>query len=378
MRSLLLGLDPRGAARGVDCVGVAGRGLAVLASRACVDAGTFGRARAVARRERAHSRRSRVRCPCRPTRAKRARVLGELEALLSPSELAALRARPDTQALLVARDGRPAAGNLCARHGRRHAHAGTRSRRRAARHRIRLRGARRADTLAGRAARAVTCPSGRTNARGAITLRQALWELRRHRDTAADAWNPFVRAARLASGPDFDRAAPLAHRRNYPAGSHFARAPANAQVLALALVRATSTPLAEYVQRTLWSPIGAGEAWFALDRVGGRAAAHCCMRATARDWLRVGMLLERSGPSDASADATADPRLPAGWLAEMTRASAGEPRLRPRDRPRRPPPLGALHLAGHGPPHLGRCRAAASSCCISWPATSRIPARADA
>ena len=70
---------------------------------------------------------------------------------------------------------------------------------------------------------------------------------------------------------------------------------ADAQLLALALERATGQRYADYLSATLWRRLGAADAWLWLDHPGGTAHADCCMFARQGDWIRVAQLLVRDG-----------------------------------------------------------------------------------
>ncbi|MET0291707.1 MAG: hypothetical protein ABW136_05025, partial [Steroidobacteraceae bacterium] len=75
----------------------------------------------------------------------------------------------------------------------------------------------------------------RDDARGAITPRQLLQGLSGLEAPGGSFLDPFDGGARLASGPNFARAA-LTFRSAWPAGSHYAANPADAQLAAMALV----------------------------------------------------------------------------------------------------------------------------------------------
>jgi len=71
--------------------------------------------------------------------------------------------------------------------------------------------------------------------------------------------------------------------------------PADPQLLALVVERATRQRYASYLSQALWRRIGAADAWLWLDRPGGTAHADCCMIARQGDWIRIGELLLRDG-----------------------------------------------------------------------------------
>ena len=161
-------------------------------------------------------------------------------------------------------------------------------------------------------------PDWGQDARGDITPRQLFWQASGLEAPPLHPLNPFSPRARLASGPNFERAA-LAFRAVYPPGSHFETSPANAQLLAVVLTNVRGTALTQLLETGLWEPLGAGQAQVALDRLGGDMAAHCCFAARGRDWLRLARLLAedgRVGPARL---------LPAGFVAEMARATPVHP-----------------------------------------------------
>jgi CubicO group peptidase (beta-lactamase class C family) len=163
--------------------------------------------------------------------------------------------------------------------------------------------------------------------RGKITLRQLLEEtsgLETGGDIARlyrrSPWTDLPhlprfatsRGVRLLLGNDFESTAldfPLEHE----AGAFHNTSPANAQLVAVMLERATKTPYEQYVDEQLWRPLGAGQAQLPLDRRSGMPVAHCCWRATARDVLRVANLIVTDGMVGGRAV------LPPGWVREMAR-----------------------------------------------------------
>ena len=165
---------------------------------------------------------------------------------------------------------------------------------------------------------AVLLPEWRDDGRGAITPRQLLWQTSGLAAPPFQPFNPFSDRARLASGPNFARAA-LGFAAVYPPGSHFEPSPANAQLLALALARARGQSFAQRLETDLWQPLGAGRAQLVLDRPGGEMSAHCCLSATARDWLRLAQWLASEGVVGGRH------LLPAGFMAEMAVASPVHP-----------------------------------------------------
>ncbi|BDW81486.1 hypothetical protein MACH24_09240 [Erythrobacter sp. Dej080120_24] len=102
-------------------------------------------------------------------------------------------------------------------------------------------------------------------------------------------------------------------------GTKFEVAQENMQLLSIVIERATGVPIEQFVSRHIWKPMGAGNATFQRDRPGGTARTMCCMRATARDWTRLGILVANEGKwGDEQV-------VPAEWLATMATPSARNP-----------------------------------------------------
>lgn len=139
-------------------------------------------------------------------------------------------------------------------------------------------------------------PAWSEDRRGAITPRQLFWQLSGMPAGDFKPLNPFNTRAQLAAGPDFARAA-LRWQPVWPPGSHFEESPVNAQLLALLAARQDGASFATVLQQRLWSRIAAGDAWVMLDHRRGDMAAHCCIRASIEDWLRVALVLAADGRS---------------------------------------------------------------------------------
>ena len=115
-------------------------------------------------------------------------------------------------------------------------------------------------------------------------------------------------------GTDFAGSA-LRFRLKHEPGGFYNLSPANAQLAALFLERATRTSFERYVDERLWRAAGGGRAELPMDRRAGMPAAHCCWRATAPGVLRVLSLLANDGMSGGRRV------LPKGWVEEMARPS---------------------------------------------------------
>lgn len=122
------------------------------------------------------------------------------------------------------------------------------------------------------------------------------------------------KGVRLLLGNDFESTA-LGFSLHHETGGFYNASPANTQLAAVIIERATGMPYERYLDAKLWRPLGAGPAQMQLDRRSGMPAAHCCWRAAARDVLRVANLLVTDGRAG---DRQV---LPPGWAQEMARAS---------------------------------------------------------
>jgi len=78
-------------------------------------------------------------------------------------------------------------------------------------------------------------------------------------------------------------------------GTYFEYNNASSQLLLLLVERATGQRYADYLASRLWQPLRAAEAALWMDREGGVPRGFCCLLASARDWLRVGLLLAADG-----------------------------------------------------------------------------------
>lgn len=160
--------------------------------------------------------------------------------------------------------------------------------------------------------------------RGRITIRQLLEEtsgLETGGDFAGLAhrspWGDLrqlpafatSKGVRMMLGNDFTSTA-LGFSLRHEPGGFYNRSPANTQLAAVLVERATGEPYETYVD-ALWQSAGAGRAELQLDRRAGMPAAHCCWRAAARDVLRIANLLAEENPAV----------LPPGWAAQMSRRS---------------------------------------------------------
>ena len=152
--------------------------------------------------------------------------------------------------------------------------------------------------------------------RGAITIRQLLWNVSGLENVGSDG--PFSKDRRLFWGSDFAASALDFELAKEP-GTFFAISNANAQLLGVILERATGQPYEAYLNEKLWRPLGAGRAEMFMDREDGMPSVYCCYRVLPRDWLRLGAAFANDG-------LVGGQRLwPAGWLDELSRTSPVNP-----------------------------------------------------
>ncbi|GAB5458387.1 MAG: hypothetical protein Hens3KO_14170 [Henriciella sp.] len=104
-----------------------------------------------------------------------------------------------------------------------------------------------------------------------------------------------------------------------PPGETFQVAQENMQLLALVIERAMGQPIQDLLSERVWKKIGAKDATFQLDRPDGVARTMCCMRATPRDWTRLGVLISRDGVWNG------EQVLPKDWADTMATPSSVNP-----------------------------------------------------
>ena len=95
--------------------------------------------------------------------------------------------------------------------------------------------------------------------------------------------------------------------------------PVDAQLLALALERATGQRYADYLSVTLWRRLGAADAWLWLDHAGGTPHAYCCLFAHQGDWIRLGQMMARDGTY------RGEQVIRPGWIDLLRVPSKGDP-----------------------------------------------------
>ena len=101
-----------------------------------------------------------------------------------------------------------------------------------------------------------------------------------------------------------------------PPGTRFQYISSDSQVLAWVLTNAVKMPLTQYLERSIWSPLGMeSSAFWSVEREGGKEIAYCCLNATTRDYAKLGQLYLDQGKWKGQQ------LLPEGWVKEATRPS---------------------------------------------------------
>lgn len=131
--------------------------------------------------------------------------------------------------------------------------------------------------------------------RGAITIRQMLQQDSGVDYPKTDYINPAGVFLQVMMGGELERTL-LAQRAERVPGTQFDYNNVNVGLLGVVLQRAVGRPYAQYLSEALWQKIGAADAEVALDSAAHRTPrTFCCLDATARSWLLVGLLHLQAG-----------------------------------------------------------------------------------
>lgn len=153
------------------------------------------------------------------------------------------------------------------------------------------------------------------DARARITIRQLLQQASGIDYPATNYLNPAGTFLQVMMGDEL-AATVLAQPAEAPPGERFDYNNVNVALLGILLERATRTPYADYLERALWRPLGADDALVTVDsRAHGTPRTYCCLDATARSWLRLGVLILDGGR------VAGRQVIPAEWLREVTTPS---------------------------------------------------------
>ncbi len=175
-------------------------------------------------------------------------------------------------------------------------------------------------------------------ARGRITLRQLLNETS-GLETGVDAADvlgsrPFAdwerlprfatsRGVRLLLGNDFESTA-LGFRLDHEPGGFFNVSPANVQLVAIILERATGMQYERYVGDRVLTDVISGDVQMQMDRRSGMPAAHCCLMASPNVALTLAnRLMAAMDPGGGLS--LGKSRIAPRWIDEMRRGSRANP-----------------------------------------------------
>ena len=131
--------------------------------------------------------------------------------------------------------------------------------------------------------------------------------------------HPFHESARFYYGGGLGKRA-LRQRTDEPPGARFEYRSGDTQLLTQVLAKAVAPrTVTAYLEEKLWQPLGATRgAHFNVDERGpdGIEKGSCCLNATARDHLRLGMAMRDGGRFDGRQV------IPAEWVAASTRVDS--------------------------------------------------------
>jgi CubicO group peptidase (beta-lactamase class C family) len=137
-------------------------------------------------------------------------------------------------------------------------------------------------------------PEWANDGRSGITIRQLLQQ-QSGIDFPTVGFNPVGGFFQFTLGDDIKPITlnqPLAEEP----GTRFDYNAINPQALGIIIERATGRRYAEYLSEALWTHLGAPDAFVSLDSTNnGMARTFCCLNATARSWLHVGLLHLNAG-----------------------------------------------------------------------------------
>ena len=164
----------------------------------------------------------------------------------------------------------------------------------------------------------VYLPEWAADGRARITLRQMLQQSSGI-DYPSIGWNPLGGFTQLVLGENI---VPLVLSQPLAGtpGEKFDYNSINPQALGLVIERATGERYADYLSQAFWQYTGADDAEVVLDSVEhGMARVFCCLSATPRSWLTMGLLhLTRGNFGERQI-------VPAAWMREMVTPSATNP-----------------------------------------------------
>jgi CubicO group peptidase (beta-lactamase class C family) len=166
-------------------------------------------------------------------------------------------------------------------------------------------------------------PEWRGDRRGAITLRQLLQQRSGLEYPPTNYLNPAGDFLQVMLGDQLEQTVLRMPVQMAP-GIQFDYHNINVAVLGIVLQRATGVPYSRYLEEHLWQPLGADAATVSVDSTSRRTPRpYCCLDATARSWLLLGLLHLHEGRR--SADPGSPQIVPAAWMQAITTPSPTNP-----------------------------------------------------
>lgn len=130
--------------------------------------------------------------------------------------------------------------------------------------------------------------------RNTITIKQMLQQSSGI-DYPTFSLNPLTEWNQLVVGDHVEEVTLNQLQKKKP-DSEFAYNGINPQALGILLQRATGQKYSTYLSDNLWKPLAENDAYVILDSEKNRMPRmFCCLDATARDWLRIGLLILNKG-----------------------------------------------------------------------------------
>jgi CubicO group peptidase (beta-lactamase class C family) len=138
-------------------------------------------------------------------------------------------------------------------------------------------------------------PEWAADPRGQVTVRQLLQQASGIGFPKTNYLNPAGDFLQVMMGAELERTL-LAQPVELPPNTQFDYQNVNAGLLGLVLERAVRRPYSRYLAEALWQPLGAAPASVVVDSTEHRTPrVFCCLDATARSWLQLGLLHLQAG-----------------------------------------------------------------------------------
>jgi CubicO group peptidase (beta-lactamase class C family) len=138
-------------------------------------------------------------------------------------------------------------------------------------------------------------PEWADDPRGRVTVGQLLQQDSGISYPKTDYFNPAGDFLQVMMGAHLERTL-LSQRAERAPGTQFDYQNVNAGLLGVVLERAVRRPYSRYLAEALWQPLGAAPASVVVDSEEHRTPrVFCCLDATARSWLQLGLLHLQAG-----------------------------------------------------------------------------------